>query len=207
MFAESLERLRISRNPRNIRWAEGDVICKIANRKDTWERKELECLGLAVLSLTNLLRIGEAWSVSSPGDGKLCFMGEKSRSGEHDQDLGPWPSRCMRFIKEERRKRGVAEDRSHGYQSPTDLEEAWVTLVAGSELEHYRLHYLRRGGATQLWASGARNQIVLLAGGWESPSVARHYTKPKHAWKFVERGEQPVLVGDIGYRLVYGDWS
>ena len=156
MFAESLERLRISRNPRNIRWVEGDVICKIAKRKDTSERKELNCLGLAVLSLTNLLRIGEAWTVSSPGDGKLCFMGEKSRSGEHDQDLGPWPSRWMRFIKEERQKRGVAEDRPHGYQSPADLEEAWVTLVAGSELEHYRWHCLRRGGATQLWASGAK---------------------------------------------------
>ena len=64
MFAESLERLRVSRNPRNIRWAEGDVICKIAKRKDTWEWKELKCLGLAVLSLTNLLRIGEAWTVS-----------------------------------------------------------------------------------------------------------------------------------------------
>ena len=82
MFAESLERLRISRNPRNMRWAEGDIICRIAKRKDTWEWKELECLGLAVLSLTNLLCIGEAWTVSSPGDGKLCFLGEKSRSGE-----------------------------------------------------------------------------------------------------------------------------
>ena len=29
----------------------------------------------------------------------------------------------------------------------------------------------------QLWASGARNQIVMLAGGWELPSVARHYTR------------------------------
>ena len=37
MFAESLERLRISRNPRNIRWAEGDVICRITKRKHTWE--------------------------------------------------------------------------------------------------------------------------------------------------------------------------
>ena len=208
MFAESLERLRISRNPRDIRWAEGDIICRIAKTKDTWEWKELECLGLAVLSLTNLLRIGGARTVSSPGDGKLCFMGEKSQSGEHDQDLGPWPSRWMRFIKEERQKHGVAEDRPHGYQSPADLEEAWVALVAGSELEHYRWHCLRRGGATQLWASGARNQIVMLAGGWESPSVARHYTKPKHAWKFVERGEQPVPVcGDSRYHLVYGDWS
>ena len=47
-----------------------------SERKDPWEWKELECLGLAVLLLTNLLRIGEAWTVSSPGDGKLCFLGE-----------------------------------------------------------------------------------------------------------------------------------
>ena len=43
---------------------------------------------MAVLSLTKLLRIGEAWTISLPGDGKLCFMGEKSRSGEHEQDPG-----------------------------------------------------------------------------------------------------------------------
>ena len=134
-------------------------------------------------------------------------MGEESHSGEHDQDLGPWPSRWMRFIKKERQKRGVAEDRLHGYRSPADLEEAWVALVVGSELEHHRWHSLRRGGATQLWASGARKQIVMLAGGWESPLVARHYTKPKHSWTFVERGDQPVPVcGDGGYRLVFGDW-
>ena len=51
IFAESLERLQISRNPRNIRWAEGDIICRAAKRKDMWEWKELECFGLAVLSL------------------------------------------------------------------------------------------------------------------------------------------------------------
>ena len=150
MFAAPLGRLRISRNPRNIRWAEEDIIYLIAKRKDTLEWKELECLGLAVLSLTNLLRIGEA-TVSSPGDGKLasCFLGEKLRSGEHDQDLGPWPSRWMHFIKEERHKHGVAEDRPHGYHPPANLEEAGVALVARSELEHYRWHCLRRGGATQ----------------------------------------------------------
>ena len=200
MVVESLERLKISRNPRNIRWAEGNIICRIAERKDTWEW----CLTMAVPSLTTLFGIGKVWTVSSPGNGTLCFMGEKSRSGEHEQDLGPWPSQWMRFIKEESQKRGVAEDRPHGYQSPADLEEAWVAHVASTELEHYRWHCQRRGGTTQLWASGAHNQIGILGGGWESPSVARHYTKPTHAWKFVERGEQPVPVcGENGY----GDWS
>ena len=101
LFAESLKRLGISRSPRNIRWAQGKIICRITKRKDTLEWKGLECLGMAVLSLTNLVRIGEAWTISSPGDGKLCFMGENSRSGEHEEELGPWPSRWMRFIKEE----------------------------------------------------------------------------------------------------------
>ena len=119
MFVESLKRLRISRNPRNIGWAEGYIICRIAKRKDTWEWKEPECLRMAILSLTKLLRIGEAWTIFSPGDGKLCFMGEKSRSGEHEQALGPWVSRWMQFIKEECQKRGVAEDRPHWYQSLT----------------------------------------------------------------------------------------
>ena len=36
MFAEPLGRLRISRNPRNIRWAEEDIIYWIAKRKDTF---------------------------------------------------------------------------------------------------------------------------------------------------------------------------
>ena len=40
-----------------------------------WEWKELECLGLVALSLTNLQRIGEARTVSSPGDGRLCSWG------------------------------------------------------------------------------------------------------------------------------------
>ena len=88
MFAESLKRIRFSRNPTNILWAKGDVICTIAKRKDTWERKGVQCLGLVVLSLKNLLRIGGAWTLSSPGDGTLCFMGKKSRSDEHYQDLG-----------------------------------------------------------------------------------------------------------------------
>ena len=99
LFAELMERLRVSRNPRNIRWAEGKIICRIAKRKHTWEWKELGCPGMAVLSLRNMLRIGETRTVSSAGDGKLCFMGEKSRGGEHEH--GPWPSRWMRFIREE----------------------------------------------------------------------------------------------------------
>ena len=83
-------------------------------------------------------------------------MGEKSRSGKHEQDLGPWPSPWMRFIKEERHKRGVAEDRPHGYQSPADLEEALVALVAGTELEHCRWHCVRKGKVTTMGLGSAQ---------------------------------------------------
>ena len=156
-------------------------------------------------SLTNLLRVGEAWTISSPADGKACFVGEKSRWGDHEEDLGLWPSRGMRFIKEKRQKCGVALDRPHGFQSASDLEEAWVGLISGTDLEHHRWHCLKRGGATQLWVARARNQIIMPAGGWESPSVARGYTQPKHAWRFMECGEQTVPVcGADGYCLVYG---
>ena len=99
-------------------------------------------------------------------------MGEKSRSSENDQDLGHWPSRWMRSIKEEGQKRGVAEDRPHGYRSLGDLEEAWVVLgrMRASALQ-VALSAERLGDTV---ISGARNQIVMLARGWELLSVARH---------------------------------
>ena len=50
-------------------------------------------MGLVVLSLTNLMRVGEAKTISSPADGKVCFVGQKSRRGDHEQDLGPQPLR------------------------------------------------------------------------------------------------------------------
>ena len=59
-------------------------------------------------------------------------MGEKSPSGEHEQALGPWASHWMRFIKQDRQKHGVAAARPQGLH----LEEAWVVLVVGTELEH-----------------------------------------------------------------------
>ena len=65
-------------------------------------------------------------------------MGEKSRRGDHEQALGPWVAQWMRFIEEERQKRWVAPECPHGFQSAADLEEAWVGLVTGMDLEHHR---------------------------------------------------------------------
>ena len=63
-----------------------------------------------------------------------------------------------------------------------------MCLVTSTDIEHQRWHCLRRGGVRQPWAAGARNQIIMLARGGESPSVARGYMQPKHAWRFMERG-------------------
>ena len=48
-----------------------------------------------------------------------------------------------------------------------------VGLVTATDLKHHRWHYLRRRGATQIWAMGAGTQIIMLAGGWESPPMAK----------------------------------
>ena len=201
MFAESLDKSRISRNLRHIPRAEGDIICKISKRKDTWEWKELQCLGLDVLLLTGKPRRSQHVEMANSASwARSRIVVNMTKTSGHGRHAGCGSSR------KSAKKRGVVEDRPHGYQSPADLEEACVALVAWSELEDYRWHCLRRGGTTQLWASRARNQIIMLASGYESPSVAWQYTKPKHAWKFVERGEQPVPVcEDSGYCLVYGD--
>ena len=93
-----------------------------------------------------MLRIDEAWALSSLGPGKVCFMGEKSLSREHEEDLEPWLLRWMRIIRQEPENPEMAKDRPHGYQSPEVLEEAWVAVVANNELEHYTWRHLRREG-------------------------------------------------------------
>ena len=75
------------------------------------------------------------------GDEKLWFVGEESRSRGHKQDLGLWASRWMRLIKEGRQKCGVALDHRHEYHSTADPEEAWVEVVAGTDLEHHTFFF------------------------------------------------------------------
>ena len=64
-----------------MRWAPADVIHNIAIRRRQFSWPEMECLALAVLSMSNLLRLGEAWSTSQNGPGKLVFKEEKNRPG------------------------------------------------------------------------------------------------------------------------------
>ena len=51
---------------------------------------------------------------------------------------------------------------------------------------------MRRCGAAVLW--GARIQTVMLAGGWVTPSVAKDYCHPTHAWSCERRMHLPVPV-------------
>ena len=165
-------------------------------------------MGLAILSITNLLRVGEAFTVAKTGPGQMSFQGEKSRAGENTQDVGPWASRWLDFITREREKRGHKTDKASCFQTASDLEAHWVSMVTGTPMQHLRWHALRRGGAAELWASGARGPILMLAGGWQTAPVAMAYAKPTHAWKFLERHAQPIpVVTEDGFAVVYGDWS
>ena len=130
------------------------MLYEVAAGKEKFTWPEMECLGLAALSLCNLLRIGEAWTAHRSGLGQLVFQGEKSRQGVQVQDVGPWADRWLRFLDEERRRRGGNGTVAYNFSSPSELEAQWVELVAGTSHRSLRWHGHRRGGAAQAWAAG-----------------------------------------------------
>ena len=73
MFAGAMKRLRVLANPENIRWAQADILCKVAKGKDERGWKELEFLGLAGISFTNLVQVREAWFLGRWEDGGIKF--------------------------------------------------------------------------------------------------------------------------------------
>ena len=161
-------------------------------------------MGLAVLCLTNLLRVAEAWRISSPAHGKVCFVVEKLRRGDNEQDLGPWPSQWMRFIKEEQQTCGVAM----AALMVSNRQQIWKKHgwdVTGTDLEYHKWHCLWRGGATQQWAAGARNHIIMLAGDSESLLVAedaRGRNTPCVSWN--AGNNRTALFTDIGHQQCGG---
>ena len=174
--------------------------------KFTWP--EMECLGLAALSLCNLLRIGKAWIAHRSGLGQLVFQGEKSRQGVQVQDVGPWADRWLRFLDEERRRRGGNATVAFNFSSPSELEAQWVEMVAGTGHRSLRWHGHRRGGAAQAWAAGARGPLLQRMGGWCTPSVAVSYATPNYAWEFESRRRPPVPVRGAGeLKVAFGEWS
>ena len=180
----------------------------MAAGKGTFTWPEMECIAPAALSLSNLLRIGEVWTTHRSGLGQLVFQGEKSRPGVQVQDVGPWAERWLRFLDEERRRRGGNGAVAYNFSSPSALEAQWVELVAGTSHRSLRWHGHRRGGAAQAWAAGARGPLLQLMGGWCTPSVAVSYATPTHAWELASRRRQPVPVREGGeLKVVFVEWS
>ena len=122
IFAKSLEKLRQKKNGRRIQWSPSRILYEVAAGKGTFTWPEMECIALAALSLCNLLRIAEAWTAHHSGLGQLVFQGEKSRPGVQVQDVGPWAERWLRFLHEERRRRGGNGAVAYNFSSPSALE-------------------------------------------------------------------------------------
>ena len=200
LFAEPVERLRILRNPRNIRWAEGDIICKITKRKATWEWKELECLGMAACHSRTCCASAKRGRCPHQAMASFASRGRGHRVENMSRSLGP--GRRVGCGSSEKNVRSVGWPKTPhmGISRQRDWKRHWWRSWQAQSLN---TKVGTACGEAERRGCGPQN-----AGRWESPSLARHYTKPKHAWKFVERGKQPVPVcGENGYRLVYGDWS
>ena len=205
IFAKSLEKLQQKKNFRRIQWSPSRILYEVATGKGNFSWPEMECIAPAALSLCNLLRIGEAWTAHRSGLGQLVFQGEKSRPGA--QDVGPWAETWLRFLEEERRRRGGNAAVAYNFSSPSELEAQWVESVAGTSHRLLRWHGHRRGGATEAWAAGARGPLPQLMGRWCTPSVAVSCATPTHAWEFESRRRQPVPVCEGGeLKVVFGEW-
>ena len=120
IFTKSLEKLRQKKNSRRIQWSPSGILYEVAAGTFTWP--EMECIAPAALPLCNLLRIGEAWTAHRCGLGQLVFQEEKSRPGVQVQDVGPWAERWLRFLDEERRRRGGNGAMAYNFSSPGALE-------------------------------------------------------------------------------------
>ena len=178
IFAKSMEKNRRKKNSRPVRWSPSRILYEVAAGKGKFTWPEMECLGLAALSLCNLLQIGEAWTAHRSGLGQLVFQGEKSRQGVQVEDVGPWADRWLRFLDEERRRRGGNGTVAYNFSSLSELEAQRVELVAGTSHRSLRWHGHRCGGAAQAWAAGARGPLLQLMGGWCTPSKAVSYATP-----------------------------
>ena len=115
-----------------------------------------------------------------------------------DVEVGPWTKRWVLFLWEIRRLKHGRAELPLSFQDATELQAGWKKIVTGSDFEGYRWHALRRCGAAVLWFWGARIQTVMLAGGWVTPSVAKGYRHPTHAWSCERRMHLPVPVDWVG---------
>ena len=179
-----------------VRWAPMELFVWLAEQIVDLESAEIGTL--VCTSVACLLRVGEAATVCTITRGDVRFNGEKGRPGIWDVEVGPWTKWWVLFLWEIHR---LKHGRAHlpvSFQDAAELQAGWKNIVGGSDFEGYRWHALRRCGAAVLWFWGARIQMVMLAGGWVTPSVAKDYCHPTHAWSCERRMHLPVPVDWVG---------
>ena len=157
-----------------------------------------EIVALACISVACLLRVVEAATVRTSTRGDVRFNGEKGRPGVWDVELCPWTKWWVLFLWEIRRLKHGRADLPFSFQDAAELQGGWKKIVGGSHFKGYRWHALRRCGAAVLCFWGARIQTVTLAGGWVTPSVAKDYCHPTHAWSCERRMHLPIPVDWVG---------
>ena len=173
-----------------VRWAPMELFVRLAEQIVDLESAKI--VALACISVVCLLRVGEAATVRTSTRGDVRFNGEKGRPGIWDVEVGPWTKWWVLFLWEIRRVKHGRADLPFSFQDAAGLQAGWKKIVGGLDFEGYRWHALRRCGAAVLW--GARIQTVMLAGGWVTPSVAKDYCHPTHAWSCERRMHLPVPV-------------
>ena len=173
-----------------VRWAPMELFVWLAELIVDLESAEI--VALACISVACLLRVGEAATVRTITRGDVRFNGERGRPGIWDVEVGPWTKWWEPFLLGNPTSQTRACRLALFLLGRAGLQAGWKKIVGGSDFEGYRWHALRRCGAAVLW--GARIQTVMLAGGWVTPSVAKDYCHPTHAWSCERRMHLPVPV-------------
>ena len=175
-----------------VLWAPMELFVRLAEQ--IVDLASAEIVVFACISVACLLRVGEAATVHTGTRGDVRFNSEKGRPGSWDVEVGPWTKWWVLFFWEIRRLKHGRADLPFSFQDATKLQAGWKKIVGGSDFEGYSWHALRRCGAAVLWFWGARIQAVMLAGEWVTPSVAKDYCHPTHAWSCERRMHLPVSV-------------
>ena len=157
-----------------------------------------EIVVLPCISVACLLRVGEAATVPTSVRGGVGFNGEKGRPGIRDVEVGPWTKWWVLFLWEIRRLKHGRADLPFSLHPAAELQAGSKKIVAGSDFQGYIWHALRGCGAAVLWFWGARIQTIMLAGGWVTPSVAKDYCHPTHAWSCERRMQPPISMDWLG---------
>ena len=144
------------------------------------------CLGLAVISFTALLRVGEAASVRPVDIRTRCTLGffdDKKVDEWVTVRLGAWPDAWRAAVA------------AHPWVSSRpasvplmaaafDLQAAIHGLLAATGWESMGWHAWRRGGAAAMRAFGAAIASIAVAGRWDNEAEAHRYASAPPGWEF-----------------------